>query len=294
MTHFHSRKRYLHLAIGIVKRNDIRLVPRTSLHGMMDDPPPSYSEEVSERISFLINLMYSEVILTHISGPAPMLLSDLWEQFEHELPIVYPVLFKRCPFTMRLGSLLLAIHAADLLGSYKHEIIPLTSWFYSCDKYLSSATSHVTNTLFRLNLYKNTNELDNCVFLLHGSYNIFLTLVEIDRILERHPLSLQCLMKCKDALKASGRLIHDISSEDLEYLHQVNEGCLGRTFSVFAEKCPVTGSPLFPMHSDGPAPGILASSSIFLLDNHKDKLASIRLDYDALPVCERLETIHLS
>ena len=80
-------RRYLHLTIGIVKRNDIRLVPRTPLHGMTDDPPLSYPEEVPERISFLINLMYSEVLLTHISGSAPVLLSDLWEQFEHELPV---------------------------------------------------------------------------------------------------------------------------------------------------------------------------------------------------------------
>jgi len=186
---------------------------------------------------------------------------------------------------VRMGTVFLVIEAAGLLSNYKCGVMPSSSWFDSCHRHISAVISHIANALCQVHHSKKNNQVDHYISLQYTSFVLLLTLTEINEILERHPFSPECQDKCKFALQTVARLLDDLSGEDFQYLSQVIGAYWDRVLSVWADKSAMTRTwyPNLPPHS------IFDNASLFLMASSKNKLASIRLDFDALPVCERLE-----
>lgn len=74
-------ERFLEKAIDIVQRNDIRFVPNKK------GPLPGLTEEVHERVSFLCELIYSEIQMRIMTGKVGEFCVQLHKQFREDLPV---------------------------------------------------------------------------------------------------------------------------------------------------------------------------------------------------------------
>jgi hypothetical protein len=75
-------QRFLKLAADCVKRHDIRLVFRN-----MEKKPALPTEEDTERIGFLCELLCAEVDIVLVSGGDSQMLTGIETQFQEELPV---------------------------------------------------------------------------------------------------------------------------------------------------------------------------------------------------------------
>jgi len=187
--------RYMKLVAGTIKRNDIRFVPRHTVGYManqhINSPVSEFSEEVHERGSFLSEVLYSEVDLILLTGGKETALLDLHTQFQQELPNAYPQMFKICPNTIRVKSVLSAQGAVQLLSMYKPQTMSTSGWSSSCKTYISSLKSDVADIRALMGHFVKNNDIASCISLQYSTFGYAIPLGEINKIMKKHVLLLE-------------------------------------------------------------------------------------------------------
>jgi len=286
--------RYMKLVAGTIKRNDIRFVPRHTVGYManqhINSPVSEFSEEVHERGSFLSEVLYSEVDLILLTGGKETALLDLHTQFQQELPNAYPQMFKICPNTIRVKSVLSAQGAVQLLSMYKPQTMSTSGWSSSCKTYISSLKSDVADIRALMGHFVKNNDIASCISLQYSTFGYAIPLGEINKIMKKHVLLLEHADMCREALHDVEQIIKDIPHEDLTFLNQFIQMCWSRASSFFeGNEPPATAvarawSPLNRRIS------VFGNASILLMAQSQSKLASIRLDWgQSGSVCDKLE-----
>jgi len=108
-------ERYIERAIGIAKRNDIRMVDRSFSNSSDSpnqsailDPPSEYLESVQERVATLVQLIFMPLQYRLLNGKDIPGSSYLCDQFTSELPVGYTfLLWPRIPLTHSTSLLIL-------------------------------------------------------------------------------------------------------------------------------------------------------------------------------------------
>lgn len=86
-----------------------------------------------------------------------------------------------------------------------------------------------------LEKFISANDRSTCASLWFGIFFVWITLTEINKVLERHPLSLDSQVLCSEALVKVVDLLAGVGSDDIQFLRQFYQV---RLFTLFARCVP--------------------------------------------------------
>lgn len=108
--------------------------------------------------------------------------------------------------------------------------MPTSQCLSTCQDHLSSFNTQLPELTYQLERHITLNDRGACASLWFGIFYAWITLTEINKVLERHPISLDSQVLCTEQIAKVVNLMSAITSDDLQFMRQYYEVCLHHQF----------------------------------------------------------------